>query len=368
LDELLVMTKFDRRTFITALSTSAGSLILPKPTLLASISERPETPETACWLEVTAPLVLQDSDLGIYSEIVLTSDNFTGRDGHLEARYKTDYEILLFESNGKAIGKDGVAKRLTVPAMRTTVIPVRDIIGENKNFFGGMTVRLRPQSPVQTHTSDLFSSAYIRLDGRNSFDNVHANPDPIQWQRPDSFFYSMPFPSLDEYDCVYCIFNPYRELSIGSVSIFDALGIRFRQIEYNLRPRGSMLIDVRRGKVIKDLKRGLSRTNSSSVPDKSPWASGGGTIAVLNNAGAVKNFGYLMISRLDGSRFSLDHPIHQSPFAAEKKPPPFDAAGQFKVKNILYTPLVFRRKRIGDITLESKFHLSSGNSPEDICG
>jgi hypothetical protein len=47
-------------------------------------------------------------------------------------------------------------------------------------------------------------------------------------------------------------------------------------------------------------------------------------------------------------------------------PAPFDAAGRFKAKNILYTPLVFRSKRIGGVTLESRFHLSSGAPLEEF--
>ena len=47
-------------------------------------------------------------------------------------------------------------------------------------------------------------------------------------------------------------------------------------------------------------------------------------------------------------------------------PAPFDSAGRFKPKNVLYTPLVFHSKQIGGITLDSRFHLSSGAPIEEF--
>jgi len=51
-----------------------------------------------------------------------------------------------------------------------------------------------------------------------------------------------------------------------------------------------------------------------------------------------------------------------SPKAA---PEPFDAEGKFKARNVLYTPLAFRRHRIGAITLESRFYFGSELPIED---
>ncbi len=45
---------------------------------------------------------------------------------------------------------------------------------------------------------------------------------------------------------------------------------------------------------------------------------------------------------------------------------PFDNTGRFKAKNVLYTPLMFRSKRIGGVTLESRFHFSSGAPLEEF--
>src|SRR6185503_7503697 len=106
---------------------------------------------------------------------------------------------FLYDSQGKLFCKSGVPKCLSVPAMQTTVLSVEDIVGANTNFWGGLRIRLRPKTRVPSHPSDLFSSAFVRWKTKDSFTNVHANPDPLQWQKPTNFFYSMPFPSLQDY-------------------------------------------------------------------------------------------------------------------------------------------------------------------------
>src|SRR5215211_5714142 len=65
-------------------------------------------------------------------------------------------------------------------------------------------------------------------------------------------------------------------------------------------------------------------------------------------------------------KFSIEHPIHQPPYKPSAARRPFDAQNRFKAQNILYTPLVFRSKKIGGLTLESRFHLSSGAPVEEI--
>jgi hypothetical protein len=62
----------------------------------------------------------------------------------------------------------------------------------------------------------------------------------------------------------------------------------------------------------------------------------------------------------------MEHPIHQPPYNPAAARIPFDSANRFKAQNILYTPLVFRSKRIGGVTLESRFHLSSGAPVEEV--
>ena len=319
---------------------------------------------SACWLDVCAPFIIQDAAAGIESEIVLTSDNFIGARGYADGADATDYQIYLYDSDGRPFGADGVARRLTAPAMHTTVIPVRELVGPNTSFWGGMRVRLQPKTRTPTHASDLFSSAFVRWKSNDSFTNVHANPDPLQWQRPDSFFYSMPFPPLATYDCVYSIFNPYDEASAGTLTFYDQLGAKLKELPYDLKPHTSALIDLRSGDYTTEIKQFfMTRRRDSNHALRG--GTNGGTIAVTNRSGTVKNFGYLLMKQTGGPKFSIEHPIHQPPYKPSAARLPFDAQNRFKAQNILYTPLVFRSKKLGGITLESRFHLSSGAPVEE---
>lgn len=366
------MKTVERRKFLSQFSCVVGAALIPFPgsskiTVAQSQNNKETKPkDTVCWLDVCAPFIIEDSEIGIHSEIVLTSDTFSGAKGYEDGADATEYEIYLYDSMGKAFGKDGIAKHMTVPAMQTTVLSVRDILGENRNFLGGMRVRLRPRARTPMHASDLFSSAFLRLTTDNSFDNVHANPDPLQWHRPDSFFYSMPFPPLREYDCIYSLFNPYSEPSIGSITIHDQHGRVLKEMPYELKPHASLLFDLRHGNFVKDIKRVFGLTTQKDHPDERMLTNEGGTIAITNKEGSVKNFGYLLIKHAERPRFSIDHPIHQSPFNLVPAKAPFDAEGRFKAKNILYTPLLFRSKKIGGVTLDSRFHFSSGAPIEEF--
>ena len=319
---------------------------------------------SACWLDVCAPFIIQDAAAGIESEIVLTSDNFIGARGYADGADATEYQIYLYDSDGRPFGADGVARRLTAPAMHTTVIPVRELVGPNTSFWGGMRVRLQPKTRTPTHASDLFSSAFVRWKSNDSFTNVHANPDPLQWQRPDSFFYSMPFPPLAAYDCVYSIFNPYDEASAGTLTFYDQLGAKLKELPYDLKPHSSALIDLRSGDYTTEIKQFFMARRRDSNHALHGGANGG-TIAVTNHSGTVKNFGYLLMKQTGGPKFSIEHPIHQPPYKPSAARLPFDSQHRFKAQNVLYTPLVFRSKKLGGITLESRFHLSSGAPVEE---
>jgi len=362
------METLERRTF---LKFSAGALVVPLLTLperaIGQDSKPIATTKQTCWLDVAAPFIVENDGAGIHSEIVLTSDTFVGKRGYEDRLDSTEYEIYLYDSTGKAVGRNGVAKRLSVPAMQTTVIRVRDLLGDGENFVGGMKLRLRPKSREPMHASDLFSSAFIRWSTTDSFDNVHANPDPLEWQRPDSFFYSMPFPPLKEYECTFGLFNPYADNSRGSLSLHDSTGRKVREVFYDLKPYTSRFFDLRSGKFVSEVTTafaGAEKTKEFSVGKF--VTDDGGTIAVTNQQGSVKSFGYLAIKRPGKARFSIDHPIHQSPFDPVKSVEPFDEAGRFKAKNILYTPMAFRSKPIGGVTLETRFHLSSGAPIEEF--
>ena len=366
-----VTPTFNRRRFIALLpAAAAGTALLPlidfKKSFASSFASGTEK-SNSCWLDVCAPFVIQDPKIGLSSEIFLTSDTFVGAKGYEDGADVSDYEIFLYDAAGKVIGTDGVTKRLTVPAMHTTVLNLRDILGDRAaGFWGGMRIRLRPNGREPMHASDLFSSAFVRWKTKHSFDNVHANPDPLQWQRPDKFFYSMPFPPLAEYQALFSLFNPYSEPSAGSIAIYDELGSKLRDAPYELKPRTSLLFDLRTGEFA-DSPRPTFASEVLEGDQKIPLlTSAGGTIAVTNRKGSQKGFAYLLIKRAGGVRFSIDHPIHQAPFRPAAAAAPFDSAGRFKAKNILYSPLLFRSKQIGGVTLDSRFHLSSGAPIEEF--
>jgi len=359
-----------RRSFVSLLpQAAAGTVLLPLLNSTRSFGEHATTRSLGsnenCWLDVCAPFVVQNAELGLSSEVVLTSDTFTGKTGYTDGADTTEYEIYLYDATGNPIGADGVAKRLVVPAMHTTTINLKEVLSDRKDFWGGMRVRLRPKGREPMHASDLFSSAFVRWKTDTAFDNVHANPDPIEWQRPDPFFYSMPFPPLNEYEALFSLFNPNAQESAGLITIYDAVGERLAEQAYELKPRASLLFDLRRGEFTNDPRPGFGWSDAKQRSQHSVNSSGG-TVVVTNHKATQKSFAYLMLNHRGGVRFTVEHPIHQPPFNPVSAPPPFDAAGRLKAKNILFTPLVFRAKRIGGVTLDSRFHFSSGAPIEEF--
>ena len=278
------------------------------------------------------------------SEIVLTADTFAGVRGYENNTDATEYELLLYDAAGKPFGQHGIAKRLLVPAMHTTVIPVRELTGKANAFFGGVQIRLRPRTREGLHASDLFSSAFVRWQAAQSFDNVHANPDPRQWQNTESYLYSMPFPALREYECVLSLFNPNATRSVGEVALYDPQGKQLLAERYELAPHASLSLAL--------------NARAKNHP-------GNGRLAVRNEVQTAKSFGYLMMRQ--GQRFSVEHPIHQGLYAPKPSPAPFDAQDQFKAKNVLYSPLLFKQKKLGGLTFNSRFYLGTGiplNEPQ----
>lgn len=356
------MTTFDRRRFLATVSCSltgqASAPFFPLP----SVSQKEQQKESgSCWLDVVAPFIVEDSELGVESEVVLTSDTFVGVAGHSDEQDSTEYEIYLYDMHGQAVGVNGIARQLTVKAMNTTVIPVRELIGGAKKFCGGMKIRLRPKSRKPMHATDLFSSAFVRWRTANSFDKVHANPDPLHWQTTESFFYSMPFPSLAEYECVFSLFNPNNQRSAGELVMTDSSGKRLAAQRYELKPHASLLFDLNAGKLIHD----PWAANTESKPNRKPnFHKQQGLFSATNEEGTTKCFGFLMIRRNAQKRFSVEHPIHQGVFKQQPVTPPFDEKNQFKAKNVLYTPLLFRNQKIattnGNLTFDSKVYLGAG--------
>lgn len=343
----------NRRSFLTTVSCSLAPVLAARRSLAQSA---PSTNNQSCWLEVCAPFIIEDPDRGVQSEIVLTSDTFIGARGHEDGADSTDYEIYLYDATGKALGARGVTRKLNAPAMRMTVIAARDLVGDVKSFWGGMKIRLRPRCREAMHASDLFSSAFVRWRTAASFDNVHANPDPPQWRNTESYFYSMPFPALADYECLFSLFNPNEERSAGEIAMFDPNGKRIASKHYDLKPHASLLFDLNAGTFGGDPWRPHATGKASTR------SSGGssGLLAITNEQRSAKSFGYLMIRQNERQRFSVEHPIHQGVFKPKPPVTPFDASNQFKAKNVLYTPLLFNAKRIGGLTLDSRVYFSAG--------
>lgn len=372
------MKILDRRRFLSLvpgplLAVAAAPLLTSQSSAFSSKSN--QDPSTAannagCWLDVCAPFIVEDPERNLHSEIILTSDTFVGRRGYSDGADKTEYEIYLYDATGRPIGENGLARKLTVPAMQTTVLSARSLLGEARSFWGGMRIRLRPQVREPMHASDLFSSAFVRWLTPDSFDNVHANPDPLEWQKAESFYYSMPFPPLADYECTFSLFNPYDSKSAGNLVLNDHAGNKLVDVPYDLNPHASLLFSVNAGEFRSDTRQvfGLSEVEGTkSAPEKlssskSPrrLTEGGGMLAITNTPGAQKGFGYLLIRRANQRRFSVEHPIHQSVLKPRPATRPFDTRGNFAAKNVLFSPLLFRGKRLGEITLESRFHLSTG--------
>ena len=395
------MDSLNRRKFLSLISGSAagfaslpilpGGLFFPVSGICRNVPglqtgpDKQTAVEHSCWLDLCAPFVVEDGARGLHSEVVLTSDTFVGTNGYADGRDTTEYEFYLYDADGGVLGGGGATARFTVGAMQTTVIAVRDLIAPRKSFWGGMSIRLHPVGRLPMHASDLFSSAFIRWQTDKSFDNVHANPDPLQWQKKTRFYYSMPFPQLSDYECTVGIFNPYEVSSVGQIVLRDHSGNKQIEQAYDLKPRASMLFELNKARLSHDAcaafglaaapgpkakenqlpkeRKVISsneETTSSATSQNPPFTKEGGMLVITNNEATMKSFAYLLIKKHGQERFSVEHPIHQPVSKPLPSTAPFDAEGRFKARNILYSPLLFRARRVGGITLESRFHLSTG--------
>ena len=380
------MNFLGRRKFLSLIYRSTASLVtwpilsqrlLCAHAAAASDLQTQDKPITSCWLDLCAPFVVQDEERGLNAELVLTSDTFIGRDGHRDGLDATEYQLFLYEADGKPLQLAPEKSNLTVPAMQTTVLPLANLIHPKKTFWGGLTIRLRPKGRESMHASDLFSSAFIRWQTATSFDNVHANPDPLQWQIRKPFHYSMPFPALSDYQCTVALFNPYDAHSVGRILMRDHDGADLIDQTYDLKPHATLLVDLNSPGSTSDAYAAfgltepknlttsvvkVSSVKTDAVMDVQSKAKDGGILVVTNNDSATKNFAYMVIKKHGEQRFSVEHPLHVTQPVSKPAPSvaPFDSEGRFKARNILYSPLLFRGKRIGSITLESRFHLSTG--------
>jgi len=195
----------------------------------------------------------------------------------------------------------------------------------------------------------------------------------------------MPFPALSDYECTVALFNPYDAHSIGHLVMRDHAGATLIDHAYDLMPHATLLVDLNRPDSSCDALAAfglaqpkpttsvvkMQRVNgaqSSAKVETSSTARDGGILVITNDDGTTKNFAYMVIKKHGERRFSVEHPLHVT--QPESKPAPsvvpFDSEGRFKARNILYSPLLFRGKRVGPITLETRFHLSTGLPYEDV--
>jgi hypothetical protein len=73
---------------------------------------------------VCAPFVVQNAELGLHSEVGMTSDTFVvPRPVISDGADTTEYEIVLYDASGNPIGRGRMSRNdLSLPAMHTTTI------------------------------------------------------------------------------------------------------------------------------------------------------------------------------------------------------------------------------------------------------
>jgi len=58
-------------------------------------------------LTFAPPFIVEDDERGIHTEIVLTSDTFAGARGYENVANATDYEIYLYDADGRPLARMG---------------------------------------------------------------------------------------------------------------------------------------------------------------------------------------------------------------------------------------------------------------------
>lgn len=367
------MQRLDRRAFLSRLTGSlvtASGLSFSKLALPASAQQQqpqypyddkkpaPQQHGKACWLDVAAPFMVQDAALGINTELLLTATCFPGVEGFRSAQAGTDYELLLFDGNGKPIDA-GSAGRVRCSAMRPTVLRLSDVIGKGKQFWGSAKLLLAPRGDGVAHAGDLFSAGFVRWSTPANFDNVHAHPAAPKQAR-GKFFYSMPFPPLSEYHCAFVLFNPSPDESSGVVRLVLPSGQTFLERKYKLRPQQTILYSLADLSTVESPREALA-----IAPPPTNDLKHGGVVAVVNDSEAVA-FAYTLIKGRTGSIFSVEHPLHFSdaPVKPARKSP-YGPNRSFPAEALLYTPLLFGGRRFGGVELESRVYLSASRWREE---
>jgi hypothetical protein len=319
---------------------------------------RLSSPTEVCWLDVAAPFVVIDPSQQLSTEILLTATCFPGVDGYRNSHNATQYQVLLYDSAGKEIPLDHGGK-YEIPALRPTLLNIEESSGRN-SFYGGAKIRVAPSPHQVPRAGDLFSAGFVRWNLPRNFDNVHAHPAPPQ-QIYGHFNYSMPFPALEEYHCAFALFNPNDEESFGIVRVVDRMGQTAVQRRYELRPHQTTLYSLA------DLKTAQSPGEALAiVPLKEPKLRDGGVVVVRNDSEKA-SFAYTIMKGRVGESFTVEHPLH---FAADTpvksaRSAPYGPKRSFPAQALLYTPMLFRGLRVGELQLDSRFYLSSSRWQEE---
>jgi hypothetical protein len=358
--------RLHRREFLAGLTGSVAAVSL-------RASAAPQAPQQAgkpqeygatavalksCWLDVCAPFVAEDSKLGLSTEILLTATCFPGEDGFRNSDYGTEYTVELFDARGREVSL-GSSARMTIPAMRPRVLRIGELIGR-KNFWGGARIRLAPSGPKQvTHAGDLFSAGFVRWNLPANFDNVHAHP-AAPAQMTGKFFYSMPFPALDEYHCAFAIFNPGEEESFGVIKLFEPMGRVAVERPYRLRPHAAQVF------TLADMKPADSPAEALKIaPAPDSLHRRGGVVMMANESDAVP-YAYTFMKGRSGGSFTVEHPLHFADRPVkEGRINPYGANRSFPAEAFLYTPLLFAGCKIGGLSLESRIYLSASRWREE---
>lgn len=355
------MSSIDRRTFLAGLAGSAIGVsqraVQAAPQYLTTANTTP-TPGQTCWLDVAAPFVVVDPALQLSTQLLLTATCFPGAEGFRDQRYHTEYQILLFDSNGKEIKLDNSGK-LEISSMRPTLLDV-STLAKRDAFFGGAKIRIAPSAHQVERAGDLFSAGFVRWNLPANFDNVHAHPAAPQ-QAIGHFNYSMPIPALSEYHCAFALFNPNEDESFGAVRVVDRLGRTVGQKQFRLVPHQTKLYSMA------DLTNAGSPGEALAIaPLTEPKLADGGVVVVHNDSEKVP-FAYTLMKGREGNSFTVEHPLHFSADAPVKpaRQTPYGPNRSFPANALLYTPLLFRGLRAGGIRLDSRLYLSSSRWVEE---
>jgi len=308
-------------------------------------------------LDVAAPFVVVDRDLKISTEILLTATCFPGVDGYINPRNATEYEVLVYDASGKDVRLD--RSKLEIPSLHPTLLNLQQLSGRD-SFFGGARIRVAPSPHQVPRAGDLFSAGFVRWNLPRNFDNVHAHPAPPQ-QVVGRFNYSMPFPALDEYHCAFALFNPNDDASFGLVRVVDRMGQTVVQRRYELRPHQTTLYSLA------DLKTADSPGEALAiVPLAEPKLRDGGVVVVRNESDRA-SFAYTIMKGREGDSFTVEHPLHFAADAPVKpaRATPYGPNRSYPAQALLYTPMLFRGVRVGDLQLDSRFYLSSSRWQEE---